>query len=82
MFVCVCVGGGGASNSTGRHLHQPIALNIVDMLDAFEVNGHSMGTCVGGGGSGGGGGEVGFKLYREAPTPAHSCQYHRHAECL
>ena len=38
--------GGGAASSSGKRLHQPIALNIADMLDAFEVSRHCMSTCV------------------------------------
>ena len=52
---------GRLQTPSGKCLHQPIALNIADMLDAFEVNGH----CMHGGGEGKASNSLG-----EAPTPA------------
>ena len=58
MCVCVCVGGGGRLRTpSGKCLHQPITLSIVDMLDAFEVSGIQHGRV-------GGGGGVGFELHQ------------------
>ena len=54
--------GGGAASSSGKRLHQPIALNIADMLDAFEVSRHCMSTCL----CVCWGGWVGFKLLKES----------------
>ena len=51
MGMCV---GGRLRTPSGKCLHQPIAVSIVDMLDAFEVSGIQHGRVWGGG--------VGFKL--------------------